>query len=396
MDRLRCRVQEVEWSPTDTSDLEPDYDYGNIESTIRFFRRLRSLSVISLGTRLPLALLMLLRDEGALATLRRLELNLQHFQQSGLVPIRQLFGRFKQLTELKLEGVWYRPETEDELAMSEQTKPWRLTSLSTPHTQLGFLRRCPDLRRLTLTAIHMTTTTSPIAAILSCTRLEELHFVGVMAFGVSDLGHVLGNMAVLTLLEIELWHQDLFGRLQVLLDNVNAPAFTKLQLVFLGATNRIFVTEQLELQPVHQELLLSIMRSRPDLQSFVLRGIAVAPFTFFEEEEEEEAEGQDWPATLKELVLEIIVTAELERLSLRSPHLEKNVNAGFPLLGGQSKILDLTLSNATRPIWTTEELHSLLRVAPNLRTLDLQPISEINRTEINTWLGTQGKHYLRF
>ncbi|KAG0213375.1 hypothetical protein BGX33_002930 [Mortierella sp. NVP41] len=249
---------------------------------------------------------------------------------------------------------------------------------------------------------------SSIRTVATCQKLEELQFTGHASFRVTDFDHVVSNLAVLTVLKIEVWQQTQFVGLQVLTDNAKVPALRRLQLRFNPINAPTTATAQIE-------LFLSILRSRPGLRGFVLTGIAITTDAFMEDEA-----GLNWPGNLDELSLEVFVPAEiqtnadllnrvwvrvyssigrmvhLKKLALRSPHLQKSNSAGFPLLGEETKLHTLTLSNAHRPMWTVEELQNLLMVGPNLRVLDLQPISDVHRREINTWLDAQGKNFLRF
>ncbi|KAG0202653.1 hypothetical protein BGX33_009550 [Mortierella sp. NVP41] len=408
--RLRCRVEEVEWSNADTQAV----GYERLVPIIRSMPNLKRLSLTTTESQQDQngAFISLLQDENKLTKLRSLDLDLQRFEGQDRIPIRDLFSRLETLYELGINGPWYSGATSAELEQVRQGRPWRLQSLKTPRTDLSLLSVCPELRRLELTAMPSQTEESALAPILACTKLEELCFTGRTAFNIADWGRVLFRLHALITLSITLGHPSDFRRLRPLRYDHFAPSLKKLVVdLDRGMSGGAQPTLSLE----DHTMLASILFARDALTAFVLRGFDLEHrylrTTF-------EMLGKNTFHRLEELRLEISVPQPddvrrqreiwqniygllanlriVHTLTLRCRDLDKTPESGIHLLGRATHLRHLSLMDPGRQAWTSLEVANLMNTVSTLEALDLRPLTARNHSQVNSWLVASGKRQLCF
>ncbi|KAG0293287.1 hypothetical protein BGZ96_003053 [Linnemannia gamsii] len=376
-----------------------------IAAMLRLMPGLTDLSLTASVFRPPRTLLGLLKNLRMLNRLKSLHLHFSSFHGEDALPINQVIHGCHDLEVLSVNGTRFREETQEELDAHPQ--PWSLTSLSVPRTHLSLLQRCPELRALELTShpnIDVEINLQPIAR---CPRLERLKFVGSDGFIVSDFEAVVPTMRCLTSLCIEHIHQQQFGNLEPLTEIANVPELRELEL------GRVMIHGEELLTMTNQLMIFGILRGRPNLRKFALKGFTIDAASFFTMMEDGHSVPSCLCPQLRELWLEIHVVessqnvmeqtwelvyrhvariGDLNSLTLRSAHLNISPRAGFNLLANTGKLKELKLSNPNSRSWTAAEMQLLMNVAPHLKSLDLSPA--INHSNVNGWLRLNGKAYL--
>ncbi|KAF9116735.1 hypothetical protein BGW39_002607 [Mortierella sp. 14UC] len=345
--------------------------------------------------------------------MKNIYLNFGRFMGQEALPIRSVLPDCELLESLGIEGEWFREETKQEF--EEHPEPWCLQRLITPRSHLQIVRRCPELRAITLSARLDLDAETSIAPITTCGNLQELHFSGVNGFRVNNFREVLPQVQSLTALTIEHVTQEHFARLDVLQNATSAP---RLKVLVLGRIGVAMGGELLAKE--NQQLLVNILQAHQGLETFELKGLSINVLSFFTSIEGDQHKAFCPCPQLKKLSLEIHTTSmlesnpatmnslwelvytqlgrmnQLETLMLKSSGLKVTVEAGFLLLGKTTKLKSLTLSDPNRPTWTVSGLKRLLAVAPELRTLDLKPLTPSHRRQINAWFKAHEKGFLRF
>ncbi|KAF9913061.1 hypothetical protein EC991_005929 [Linnemannia zychae] len=410
-------IKEVKWVPIDS-----DMAGSTMETFLMIassFHNLRSLTLSAATTRLPLVILTKLMDKKTFPHLERLNLDFSMlFRGEAVFPISQLYSRFEQLNELMLGGRWFALGTPSDLKLSPSRQAWKLVKLKVPRQSIGLLRMCPNLRQLELTSSLLGDQQSSIANVARCTHLQELRFSGG-GFSVLDFCTVIPKLLVLTTLSVQIWDQDQFSDLEVLVDATTiAPSLRHLELDFLSAHRQ--PTDQVELAAPHQERIVRILNSRSRLQTFYLKGIAVRADTFFTSMDGDVATPRCPCRQVKELYLEIYKTHtvdtdptasqevwdliysqlrvldSLQVLTLVCPGIHSTVERGFGVLGNMAKLTELSLMDPTRPPWSTASLEAIVTAAPRLKSLNLKPLDNTSHDLISGWLADHTKTDLRF
>ncbi|KAF9535997.1 hypothetical protein EC957_000967, partial [Mortierella hygrophila] len=209
--------------------------------------------------------------------------------------------------------------------------------------------------------------------------------------------------------------QDRFGQLEGLRDIKNAPGLKGFELGRVATP----VQAQEMLTAVNQAMVISILRARPDLTNFKLKGYTVDAFRFFTLEED----GESMPSCpcpwARELWLEIhgameVVNADimqrdfeltykevsriksLQSLTLKSVNLDVSNIGGLHFLTNATKLKELRLSNPSGRVWSLSEMTNLMEVVPGLQILDLMPLTRRDRGKVNKYLRDRGKGFLCF
>ncbi|KAG9070350.1 hypothetical protein KI688_009687 [Linnemannia hyalina] len=341
------------------------------------------------------------------------DLHLRQFDGEDALPVREVVQGCEDLEHLGINGTWFRDETQQEIKAHPGF--WKIQSLSVPRTHLGLLYRCPDLLALALTSNLTNEVETDIRPIAQCLKLERLKFVGRVGFAVDGFAAVLPQMRCLTLLVIDHIQQDRFGQLEGLRDIKNAPGLKGFE---LGRITTPVQAQEL-LTAVNQAMVISILRARPDLTNFKLKGYTVDAFRFFSLEED----GQSMPSCpcprVRELWLEIhgameVVSAEvmqrdweltykqvsriksLQSLTLKSIRLDVSNTGGLHFLTNATKLKELRLSNPSGHVWSLSEITNLMEVVPRLQILDLMPLTRQDRGKVNKYFRDRGKGFLCF
>ncbi|KAF9141351.1 hypothetical protein BGX30_004987 [Mortierella sp. GBA39] len=329
------------------------------------------------------------------------DLHLRQFDGEDALPVREVVKGCEDLEHLGINGTWFRDETQQEIKAHPGF--WKLQSLSVPRTHLGLLNRCPDLLALALTSNLTNEVEADIRPIAQCLKLERLKFVGRVGFAVDGFGAVLPQMRCLTSLVID--------HIQ---DITNAPGLKGFELGRVATP----VQAQELLTEVNQAMVMSILRARPDLTNFKLKGYTVDVFQFFTSEED----GQSMPSCpcprVRELWLEIHGAMEvsadimqrnleltykqvsciksLQSLTLKSTKLDVSSTSGLHFLTNATKLKELRLSDPSGHVWSLSEMTNLMEVVPGLQILDLMPLTRQNRGKVNKYLRDRGKGFLCF
>ncbi|KAF9084844.1 hypothetical protein BGX23_010178 [Mortierella sp. AD031] len=182
---LRRRVQDLAWADLDTLGLE-GFTHKRLTQLVRSFPNLTGLSLTTSLQHPDSHLLTLLRDVDEMEAIKRLSLGMLTF----------------------------------------------LTNLKIPRNHLGLLRRCPELRWLQLTARPTQFAQSSIRSITACLRLQELHFVGRMAFRIWHFQEVIRRLENLACLKMDFCREAQFSQLEVLEDRTVAARLKTLHVNF--------------------------------------------------------------------------------------------------------------------------------------------------------------------
>ncbi|KAF9088745.1 hypothetical protein BGX29_000123, partial [Mortierella sp. GBA35] len=414
---LRRRIEDLEWENVDTLNLE-GFNHERLVQLIRSLPNLKGLSLTAVELHPNSHLLNLLRDVNAMAGIKRLSLEISLIFGRNPLQVEEVFPRCQFLEELSLAGSFFNPviNAEEEEQEREQERVWELTSLKTPRHHLGLLCHCPKLLKLELTGHPSISDATSLQPILACRKLQELKFIGWMAFSlrIRHFDEVLKGLSALSLLQIGISQQEQFARLGLLTDPSVAPRLRGLVLQYASsiivAVTGVPPLQQEAILLSNQDMLTNILRAHPCLDTFILRGIAIWSRQFFTLWKGQMPTVGCPCLGLKELWLEIhtlqmedttTVTnkrwqrvfsqvgnmGRLEILTIKGRGLRKKEEAGIKFLEKLTCLKKLTLSSPNQPIWTRNELDAVVRMVPSLKSLDLRPLTDDNHAQVNTWLG---------
>ncbi|KAF9096066.1 hypothetical protein BGX29_008751 [Mortierella sp. GBA35] len=351
---LRRRVQDLAWADLDTLGLE-GFTHKRLTQLVRSFPNLTGLSLTTSLQHPDSHLLTLLRDVDAMEAIKRLSLDMLTFV--GELPLRSRRSSYEPVTIAEEEE---QEEEEEQVQVQDQEHVWELTNLKIPRNHLGLLRRCPELRRLQLTARPTQFAQSSIRSITACLRLQELHFVGRMAFRIWHFQEVIRRLENLACLKMDFCREAQFSQLEVLEDRTVAARLKTLHVNF------------------QSDIALETVGMAPQevLQSFSLRGIAVQPLRFFVAMGRPQTETDNLRTGLQDISIEIAVTAEeskarsprqqwrltyfqlsrmvnLHSIVIESRDLDRSKEASFANLRYLTKLDSLALINPMRSFWST-------------------------------------------
>ncbi|KAF9136285.1 hypothetical protein BG015_003173 [Linnemannia schmuckeri] len=409
---LRRRVREVTWADFYNHRV----DSRRLAMLLRTFSNVRELTIITRAFPLSREFLGFLQDGQAMPNIKVMRLHLHRpFQGQDALSIRTAIGSVSRLDELSVDGPWFRDESNEEL--NSDPSVWQLRRLQLPRWSPNILQRCPELRVLVLASNPDMVQETNIAPFQGCSKLEELRFASRTGFEVRAFGPVLLSSKTLTTLTIDHLPQDQFSRLGLFANAAYAPSLKRLELGSLPLPNNItHGSDQNALSFRDQAMLVNILRTHSELQSFILRGVTIDGHSFFTLFEGGQSVASCPCPQLKELWLELraaplmeMVPAALDTfftrifsqigrmtglrtLTLKSTNLRVSSDAGFLLLREATELKKLALSDPNRRVWTSVEMQLLMMVAPHLKSLDLSPVS--NQGNINGWLRLNGKAHL--
>ncbi|KAF9958758.1 hypothetical protein BGZ72_010975 [Mortierella alpina] len=293
---------------------------------------------------------------------------------------------------------------------------WKMRKLRISHGDMPMLRYCPNLRELEI-KLASDQSQKLSQAVMGCPDLEVLRIMtqdrheGPALWDLAETFRSLKRLKTLVLPVRSLNQIE-----SLCLSESDQDVSTS------GSTQTLPVLEHLEMSDVLMnlnvaksddlhKLLVNILQTRPLLKTFDFHGHEVKPWQLFAQPGFEshrewrcmsletldlhftwrlytrplEERCEQWRSVFRQ----IGKLHKLKSLSILCDGLEKSIDAGILELGGARSLSRLELYDRQAPLWTKDEIMTLIQVVPSLVSLTLTPTS--NPMQIASWVRETGR-----
>ncbi|KAF9287622.1 hypothetical protein BGZ68_001543 [Mortierella alpina] len=297
---------------------------------------------------------------------------------------------------------------------------WEMRKLRISLEDMAMLRYCPKLTELEI-KLDPGRVRLPPQAMIACPDLKVLRITTQGrdgGYNFSDLAEPFRSLKNLKTLLLPIRHLDQIEPLCLREDDQDVssegntqilPDLEHLEMSDVLLTLSVAMTDHLH------KLLVNILQTRPLLKTLIFRGHEVKPWQLFAQpgsvcENEwrcsaletldlhftwrlytrpKDERREQWRSVFRQ----IGKLPKLKNLSILCDGLEKSSEAGILELEGARGLKCLELCDRQGPLWTKDEIVTLLRVVPGLVSLSLSPTS--NPKQIANWVKETGRDILK-